>query len=480
MTRVPSEPRWGVNVAGYFRAEVGVGEAARSLVAALKAAQIPYALIPFAQVPSRQRSRFDDWGERDAAYGTNIICVNAASLQTFVDEFGSEFFEGRHNIGFWWWEVEEFPHDMRAAADMLDEIWVGSRHAYDSIAPVVSKPVLILPPPIVQPSPADISRSELGIPDGFTFLFTFDFNSVLERKNPYGAIDAFGRAFAPGDGAVLVVKSVNGYQHPRLVERLRAATAARPDIVFIDEYLDLHVLHGLVADCDAYVSLHRAEGFGIGLAEAMALGKPVIATAYGGNLEFMTVQNSYLVRYEMTEISSGCEPYPARARWADPDLDEAAKLLRDVYEDPEAARARGAQARIDIAERHSPEARAPLVRRRLETVARPQHNATQRAPLESGARTGDSDADLALQVQTHGDLRTLTTSGERGRGVVSITRRILYRLLFPIIHRQAEYNLASARVLASVREEVAAQREALDEIRTATKVADDIADDRAS
>jgi hypothetical protein len=180
------------------------------------------------------------------------------------------------------------------------------------------------------------------------FLFVFDYLSTAERKNPVGMIEAYTRAFGPDDGAVLVLKSINGEKRIEQFERVRRAAENRPDIVVLDTYLTPELHNALLAQCDAYVSLHRSEGFGLDMAGAMGLGKPVVATRYSGNLEFMDDATAYLVDYELGPVGPGCEPYPEDSRWAYPNLDHAAELLRRVVEHPEEARERGRRASARI------------------------------------------------------------------------------------------------------------------------------------
>ena len=183
--------------------------------------------------------------------------------------------------------------------------------------------------------PVGIDRRELGLPgDRTIFLFCFDLMSVLERKNPLGLVDAYRRAFGPEDGALLVLKIVNGDKCVPDLEALRLAVADRSDIMVIDEYYDAKHLAALMNAADCYVSLHRSEGFGLTMAESMALGKPVIATAYSGNMDFMSPETAYLVRWTKGSVPPDCAPYPIGANWAEPDLDEAARLLRRVFDTP--------------------------------------------------------------------------------------------------------------------------------------------------
>jgi len=278
---------------------------------------------------------------------------------------GPGFFSGRYTVGYWAWELEEFPAAWSPVFDVVDEVWMNSEHAATGVRSRTGKPVEVFPVPVGAPAPAAVERSALGMPEGFVFLFAFDYFSIFERKNPVGLVRAFRRAFRPGEGPVLVVKSINGEERRAKREWLRYEAAGRSDIVLMEEYLPAGHKDALMASCDCYVSLHRAEGFGITMAEAMALGKPTIATGYSGNLEFMTHDNSYLVGWSEGKVPADCRPYREGAKWAEPDLDEAAALLRRVYESPREARRVGEQGRADITRLHGPAARARLLQQLL-------------------------------------------------------------------------------------------------------------------
>ncbi|MGH2758431.1 MAG: glycosyltransferase [Actinomycetota bacterium] len=418
----------GVNLAGYVRAESGVGEVSRLLLATLDAGGVPATVVPFAKTPSRQESAPPR--DRGAArHETNVICVNADALPGFADEMGEEFFAGRRNIGVWQWEVERFPESMASSAELLDEIWVSSAHAARAVRERTTKPVHVFPLPIRHPQAAKMSRRALGLPDGFVFLFCFDFDSVFKRKNPLAVVEAFSRAFAPGSGPQLVIKSVRGEAHPTELDRLRAAANPRPDVHVRDGYLARAEHDAWMASCDAYVSLHRSEGFGLTMAEAMALAKPVVATGYSGNLEFMDVTNSWLVPYELQEIPVGCDPYPAGARWAEPDVDVAAWMMRQIVDDPTEACERGRRAAADVARLHAPAVRASFVLDRLAYVPEPPELERLRLKLQrpwTSVRSADKAA------TTGPDVSSPTSYGVASR----LVRRLVYRVARHYIEHQ--------------------------------------------
>jgi SAM-dependent methyltransferase len=289
--------------------------------------------------------------------------------------------------------------------DLVSEVWAVSEFSRAAIASVTSKPVFAVPHAIVPPdvSPA-IDRTVLGLPQDRTlFLFCFDLLSVMERKNPLGLIDAYTRAFTPRDGATLILKVINGDQRVPDLERLRLAVADRPDILLIDHYLDADMLAGLVNVADCYVSLHRSEGFGLTMGEAMALGKPVIATAYSGNLDFMDSDTAFLVGWSEGAVPAGCSPYPEGAVWAEPDLGEAARLMRYVHEHPEEAREVGRRAQEAVSSRHSVMQRAEFVRQRFDAIQRRLTEDSAQTPVSKTATvhplqgdTLDLDSLLAL------------------------------------------------------------------------------------
>jgi len=364
------ERRWGVNVAGFFTSELGVGEAARLLIAGLDAAEIPALPIQgHLAPPSRQEAQFAHARPDEAAYPINIICINGDGVPLFAREAGRSFFADRYTIALWWWEAGDPPAEWAAAYEFVDEVWVATQHIYDAIAPTSPVPVVRMTLPVLMPEFAQRTRRELGFPqEGFVFLYLHDYHSVAARKNPTGLIEAFRRAFPPGSGAKLVLKSINADTSPEEHDRIVLAAGGHPDITLIDGYVAGAEKNAMIAHCDCYVSLHRSEGFGLTVAEAMLLAKPVIATRYGGTQEFLNDENAYLVDWEPTRIGEGAFPYPPDGVWAEPDLDQAAELMRRVLAEPDQARARGAIAREQMLERHSLQVAGAAMRRRLELI----------------------------------------------------------------------------------------------------------------
>ena len=201
----------------------------------------------------------------------------------------------------------------------------------------------------------EIDLGKYAVPaDSFVFLFIFDLSSTLERKNPLGLIAAFRQAFRREENATLILKVIRGALHPEDLDRLNRAAKSAGAIV-IDQRLPKEELNGLIAACNCYVSLHRSEGLGLTIAEAMMSGKPSIATAYSGNIDFMDQDNSLLVGYDLVEIKSDAGHYEKGHRWAEPSIPEAAHAMRWVFDHPEEARLLGKRARLSAARRFSPQ-----------------------------------------------------------------------------------------------------------------------------
>lgn len=360
----------GLNVTGYLHGELGIGESARLMVQALATTDVRYSTISVGRhLQSRQATELGRLAGAPQRFDLTLLCVNADQTGAALDT-EPDLLRSRYRIGMWYWEVEDFPATMHGGFGHVDEVWVASDFVRDAVARHTSLPVVTVPPPLPQASaPTSLSRADLGLPeDRPVVLFSYDYLSTAERKNPVGAVEAFRRAFAPGEGPVLVLKSINADKRVGDAERLRLRVADEPDVVLMDTYLSADARDALVQHCDAYLSLHRSEGLGLTIAEAMAYGKPVVATGYSGNLQFMTPENSFLVPWTPTRIPEHCEPYPAGSRWAEPDLDAAAAALRTVVDDPALATARGQRAAYDIRELHSPQVAGARIAARLTEI----------------------------------------------------------------------------------------------------------------
>jgi len=361
----------GINVAGYITTEAGIGESVRSSIRSLDAAGVLYALNNLVKAGSSNIEVTNMSFSRNNPFNINLIHVNAMDVPTFAATKGSAYFDGRYNIGYWHWELSRFPLEWMGSFQYFDEIWVPSSFGLESVSSVAPIPVVKIPPALPQELKiAECSRSEFNLPeDHFVFLFTFDFWSWPTRKNPQAAIDAFTQAFSKKDPACLVIKCAHVETNTARLKEIRKA-AEGYNIKIIHAVLERNKLNALLNFSDCFVSLHRSEGFGLLLAEAMHLRKPVIATGYSGNMDFMNVNNSFPVKYKLIPV--GEKEYPPFKKgyvWAEPDVSHAAELMRFVYENREHAAKMGERASRDIKELYSPAAAGQAILERLPSIA---------------------------------------------------------------------------------------------------------------
>jgi SAM-dependent methyltransferase len=377
----------------------------------------------------------------------------------------------------WAWEVEDFPEEWLPAFNLVDEVWMISEYGAESVRKVATKPVYSFPLAVSVPESEAMDKADLDLPDRFMFLFSFDFFSVFDRKNPTAIIEAFIQAFEPGEGPILVIKSINGDKRLTDLERLKLAAGDHPDIFIMDGYLPVEVKNRLMATCDAYVSLHRSEGFGFTMAEAMALGKPTIATGYSGNLEFMDARNSYLVDYQPTKVPKGCDPYPVGSTWAEPSVKHAAEQMRRVYDNVEEAAAIGAEARRSIAKDHDPKARARLLRKHLTRIRSTKQEWGVRRNLPAGmAADGIPAAVSHAAAAIEWPIENEWLDDGAGGGVAGKVRAAALSVLRPALARERAVDEKLLDAVTELWEEVRRTGAAVNETRTLLEAEQDRAD----
>jgi hypothetical protein len=362
--RESAGPHSGINVVGLLSAQLGVGETARLTLQSIADAQVPFSVVDHdATVSKRDQSLLAPLGERPTGFlfDVDLLMVNADQTAETLATFGRPGKSQRLTIGMWAWEVQQFPERMHPAFDLVDEVWVHSDFARDALIPSASEfgvPVhtfplrMRAPQPVANRAVAAEALVSLGVPRGIpAFVFAFDYFSVAERKQPWAVVEAFRTAFPTetSSGPRLIIKSINHEFFPVDRERLLYAIGSRTDVLVVEGYLPAEQRDSLIAGATAYVSLHRAEGYGLTLAEAMSVGTPTIATGWSGNLQFMTAENSFLVPAELLPISPTTPVYAGLGEWADPDIAVAANLMQRILDEPEEAQRRAERAQLDIA-----------------------------------------------------------------------------------------------------------------------------------
>lgn len=386
----------GIDLVGFAYAELGLGESLRSLAKACVAGRIPFGVRDVdLRIQTRQADRsLAAHITDDLRHRCSVFCLNPDMMKPIRNLMANGAAAGRLNIGYWFWELERLPREWEIAIDDVDEIWVSSRFIAAAMQRSTSKPVVLIPAPIDVTPSRQFTRTEFGLPnDRFLFLFSFDFNSFTSRKNPDGVIAAFRLAFPPARRDVgLVIKSINAANQPEKMRALQELISGDDRIVINDGFFTRDQISGLQSVIDTYVSLHRAEGLGLGLAESMYQGKPVIGTGYSGNLEFMNEANSALVDYSLVPIRKEEYLYDDPGFfWAEPDEGHAAHLMRRMVDDQPYRQGMALRGKNDIRERFSYAATAERMLARLKSIGVldvPGPRTPAVSPTETGIRDG--------------------------------------------------------------------------------------------
>ncbi|THD58915.1 glycosyltransferase family 4 protein [Phenylobacterium sp.] len=367
-----------VTVVGYPFQPTGMAEHARSTLRALQAVGLKPRLLDVADA----NRAFDPDLERDFAphltptlgEGVNIFGVNGDEAARVIGKVGEAAFARGYNIAYPAWELARYPKAWAEVLDRFDEIWAPSAFVQAALEDAVSRPVHRMPLPVDLKLSSFLGRRYFAIPEeAFVVVFFFDFASFADRKNPGAVLEAFERLAArrPDADIHCVIKSRGGGGIDAAQAALEARLAAlgpRAQAIYGD--LSDNEIKNLVRASDVFVSLHRSEGFGRGMAEAMALGKPAIATGYSGNLDFMVRGTGLLVDYDLVPVAPGAYPHGEGQVWADASAEHAARLIEQLLDDPAEARAMGARGKAFIAEHYSVRAAGERALARLKAIGR--------------------------------------------------------------------------------------------------------------
>ena len=353
----------GVNVVGHAFGELGIGEDCRMAARSLIRANIPVTIINFdpgVHVSQKDFSCSDIIGDVPV-YPVNLICLPAPEHARCFAVMGTKIFDGRHNIGYWPWELPKWPEAWEHIFSLADEVWTSSNFTRDSVMSGngVMPPVKLMHMAVELPKPAEKRRADFGLPESSVlFLFIFDLNSSAHRKNPSACIAAFERAFPKtskdgGPSVGLVIKVHKPTTENSEWNALKNLARMDHRIHLIESTLSKTELLSLYNACDVFLSLHRSEGFGRCIAEAMLLGRPVITTAYSGNVDFTNASNAMPVGFNLEPVLTGQYTAGENQVWANADIESAARHMQDLATSPDLRRIIGTEASKTIENNYS-------------------------------------------------------------------------------------------------------------------------------
>jgi glycosyltransferase involved in cell wall biosynthesis len=360
----------GINLVGDIKAETGLGQSMRILAGIMENGKIPFNIKQMA-LHGNLAHNDSTWEYKitdGVKYDINVINWIPETWAADYNAADSSLLKGRYNIAYWLWELEDFPDRWRPCIQTVDEIWTPSEFISDSIRKKTDKPVITVPYAIEAGKAACFDRHHFSLPeDKFLFLTMYDFISISERKNPAAVIEAYIKAFPVENKDVGLIIKVNHAEEKKL-ERLRSRLKDYENVYFITNNLTRSEVDSLLQVSDVLISLHRSEGFGLPLAEAMALGKPVISTNWSASTEFMDENSACLVDYKLINLEKTVGPYDKGRRWADADAKHAAYYMKKLWENKEYRKAIGQNARKHIAENLTYERAAGIMKNRLKEI----------------------------------------------------------------------------------------------------------------
>ena len=327
----------GVNLVGFARGVLGLGEDIRMATMACQRASMPVAVID-APIPGpvKEDDTLNALLVKNLTYSMSVFFLPPQEMIRLAIQGGANLINSNaYNIGAWPWELPNWPSAFNQVHELVDEIWAQSRFVGSVFQRVTDKPVTYMPMAVAIPTPLNYSRDRFTFPkSNFLFFMMFDGNSWLSRKNPLAGVQAFIKAFPPNTSGVgLVIKAMNINIVDSQWQALLNLVDNDPRVFIVNNKMHRQDSIDLMACCDAYISLHRSEGFGRVIAEAMLLGKPTIATNFSGNVDFCNSATSYLVDGELVPLRKGDYIFYEDQYWCDPDVTIASEKMLQLFED---------------------------------------------------------------------------------------------------------------------------------------------------
>ena len=360
----------GINLYGLLRSEIGLSQGAKLYAGALEKGHIPHTLLNLdfmPELPQRDTS-FDDRLIVENRYAINVAHINPPQWRDALGTFPQSCFDRHYNIGVFLWELETVPDDWKPVFDYVDEIWAPSEFIARTMRKETDKPVVTVPYGMEVPYDEKLTRADFGLDaDDFIVLMMYDAKSYASRKNPGAAIDAFREAYGENPEHVKLVIKINNPKDEDIAF-VEEHIGGKAGYTLITERMDKTRLNSLIRLCDVFISLHRAEGFGLVMAEAMMLGTPAVATGWSANAEFMPEDVSCPVKYTLVPVDGGYQFDNGELVWAEADVHDAAACLKRLRDDPEYYRQKAEGGQKYIEDKLSMERCAAIMRRRMEQI----------------------------------------------------------------------------------------------------------------
>lgn len=361
----------GVNLIGHIRGDFGLGESCRLVAGVLQKTGLPFIIKNISVYGDAPETNIT-WSlmeGRELPYQISIIHIDPVRIKNSIFKLGLSTFQNHYNIGFFLWEQPEFPKEWGYAIDLMDEIWTPAEFISQAIRKCTTKPVHTMPYGMTKPETSEnYQRNHFGLPnDVFLFMVSYDGYSSSERKNPLGSVRAYCQAFSKEEtGVGLVLKATHAREED--LQQFRTLLDGYPNVVILKDSYGKVEFNSLITCVNVYVSLHRAEGFGLVIAEAMELGTAVIATDWSANTEFMNEDVACMVPAEVITLEQDSPPYKKGTHWADPDEAVAAQWMRKLYFDKDFYQKKVQKAQSYIQEKLSQTGAAERMRKRIEEL----------------------------------------------------------------------------------------------------------------
>ena len=360
----------GVNLIGNISAESGLGQSCRLIANELNESDYDFTIYDYHQLGSGKDTNHS-WDEKissELPYNINLIHINPHELGLAFAQLDRSIWDNRYNIAFWLWELEEFPEEWVPCFSCINEVWTPSEFISSSIRKKTNLPVKTIPYCVTTSIQKFYDRVFFQLPeDQFLYLTMYDHNSIVERKNPSGVFEAFKKAFNKGNKKVGLVIKINNSDKEDL-KMIQAALVGYNNIYIITQTLDKDQVNSLIKCVNVMVSLHRSEGFGLVLAEAMLIGTPTIATNWSSNTEFMNSDIACLVDYNLIKLEKDMGPFKKGNRWADPDIQMAADYMKKLYYDKDYYNQMSKKAKSHLNQKLSIDKATELINQRISEI----------------------------------------------------------------------------------------------------------------